>query len=145
MCVGKCGSADACEEDTHAAFIHGGIGTVVTNLLKLEPKRVDVLAISIGGSIVWEAALNGMEIGRLYAVSSTRLRLQTEKPGCWVQLFYGSDDVNQPKAAWFEKLTLEPPHMELGGHDFYMDTAPTMAICSTIITDREKHHPTIYG
>lgn len=139
--LGNVEVADACEEDIHAAFIHDGIETAVANLLKLEPKRVDVLAFSIGGSIAWEAALKGMDIGRLYAVSSTRLRLQTEKPGCWIQLFYGADDVNQPKAAWFEKLKQDPPHMEFEGHDFYMDATCTERICGTILADHQKALP----
>ena len=67
-----------------------------------------ILAFSMGGSIAWEAGLKGMDIGRLYAVSSTRLRLQTEKPACQLQLFYGSDDPFQPDASWFETLKLDP-------------------------------------
>lgn len=136
--LGNVEVADAVEEDIHAAFIHGGIGTAVANLLKLEPKRVDVLAFSIGGSIAWNAALKGMDIGHLYAVSSTRLRLQTEKPACCIQLFYGAEDRRQPDALWFETLQFDPALVELGVHDFYMGAASAERICETILADHEN-------
>lgn len=136
--LGEVAAADADEEAIHSAFIHGGIDTAANKLLSLETGKVDILAFSMGGSVAWEAGLKGMEIGRLYAVSSTRLRLQTEKPDCRTQLFYGSEDPFQPNASWFEQLRLDPPLMERGGHDFYTGLASAGRICGRIITDRRS-------
>ena len=129
--------ADATEDDIHAAFLAGGVDTAVDKLLEMEPGKVDILAFSMGGSIAWKAGSKGMHIGHLYAVSSTRLRLQTEKPDCRIQLFYGKDDPFHPKPSWFEKMELGPPLMENGGHDFYTGHDVATRICSMIIS---VHH-----
>lgn len=134
--LGEVAAADAGEEAIHSAFIHGGIDTAANKLLSLETGKVDILAFSMGGSIAWEAGMKGMDIGRLYAVSSTRLRLQAEKPDCRIQLFYGAEDLSQPDLSWFEKSGLDPPLLERGGHDFYKATSSARRICRTIISDR---------
>lgn len=134
--LGNVAFADAGKEVIHEAFIHGGIETASDKLRQLEPGRVDILAFSVGGSIAWEAGSKGMHIGRLYAVSSTRLRLQTDKPDCRIQLFYGADDPFQPNASWFENLNVDPPCIESGGHDFYARKPSAGRICGRIIADR---------
>lgn len=134
--------ADAAEDDIHAAFIAGGVDTAADKLSKMELGKVDILAFSMGGSIAWKAGSKGMHIGHLYAISSTRLRLQTEKPDCRVQLFYGKVDPFHPKPSWFEKLKLDPPLMENGGHDFYTGHDVAIRICSMI---RSIHHGPMRG
>ena len=134
--------ADAAEEDIHAAFIAAGVDTAADKLLEMEPGKVDILAFSMGGSIAWKAGLKGMHIGHLFAVSSTRLRLQTEKPDCRIQLFNGTDDPFHLKPSWFEKLKLDPPLMENGGHDFYTRHDVATRICSMISS---VHHGPMRG
>lgn len=141
--LGEVSAADVVAGNIHSAFIHGGIDTAAEKLRMLEVEKVEVLAFSMGGSIAWEAGLKGLEIGHLYAVSSTRLRLQSEKPACRIQLFYGSDDPFQPDALWFETLKLEAALMERGGHDFYRDAAAAQRICETMIADHKKTLPSI--
>lgn len=106
--LGNVAAAGTDEAVLHAAFIHGGIDAAADTLLKLESGKVDVLAFSVGGTIAWEAALKGMHIGHLYAVSSTRLRLQAAKPHCTIRLYFGTDDPNRPQAFWLDKLKLAP-------------------------------------
>ena len=136
--LGDVSAADVADGTMHAAFIRGGIDTAAEKLRMLELGKVELLAFSMGGSIAWEAGLKGVNIGRLYAVSSTRLRLQTEKPACRIQLFYGAEDRFQPDALWFETLQLDPALVEHGGHDFYMGAASAERICETILADHEN-------
>lgn len=131
--LGNVAVADAAEETVHAAFIHGGIGAAADKLLKLERAKVDILAFSMGGSIAWEAARKGMDVGHLNAVSATRLRLQREVPTCKINLFYGADDPFQPTASWFEQLELDPPIIERGGHDLYAGPASVTRICERVM------------
>jgi len=62
------------ENIRHRQFVNGGIEIAVNKLLELEKKECNILAFSIGGTIGWKAALSGLKIKNLYAVSSTRLR-----------------------------------------------------------------------
>ena len=143
--LGNVDVAEADEEAVHSAFVQSGIDIAARRLLELEPNEVDVLAFSVGGTIAWKAGMTGMRIGHFYAASSTRLRLQTEKPAIPTRLFYGSDDLHQPKASWFEQMELGSPIMVSGAHDFYTSTAAATRICGTILADREKVRPAIGG
>src|SRR5690606_2199355 len=62
-------------ENVNKEFINGGIDTAVTHLLTKETEPSNYLAFSTGGTIAWKAALRGLPMKSLYAISSTRLRL----------------------------------------------------------------------
>lgn len=66
------------EEERHNFFVNGGLERAVKNLVELEKDRLTVLAFSIGGAIAWKACLKGLDVKKLYAISSTRLRYETE-------------------------------------------------------------------
>ena len=121
----------------HSAFVQGGMDIAANKLLELGSGKVDVLGFSMGGTIAWKAGMKGLDMGRLYAVSSTRLRLQTAKPACKIQLFYGADDPSRPPASWFGQLGLGSPLIFTGKHDFYTGTPSATRICGAVRTDRE--------
>jgi len=116
----------------HKKFVDGGIDTAVGNLLTAEQGSVSVLAFSIGGTIAWKAALNGLKIDHLYAVSATRLRLETQKPNGKVSLFYGDHDINRPDENWFKMLMLDPVIFKQAEHNLYENTPRALEISNFI-------------
>jgi len=94
--LGNVNVSNTSENKTHKQFVEWGIATAVEKLLTLENKKVTVLAFSIGGVIAWKAALKGLQFDCFYAVSSTRLRYETQKPDGILVLHYGEDDPYKP-------------------------------------------------
>lgn len=117
--LGEVDKTDYSQENLHQQFVRFGIEKAIQNLLKLEKKEVTILAFSIGGTIAWKAALNGLKVQKLIALSATRLRYETEKPNCDIDLYYGENDRFQPKKDWFNMMNIEPIFLENKEHDFY--------------------------
>jgi len=128
------------EKKLHSQFINGGINTAVATLLRLEKKEVTVLAFSIGGTIAWKAALKNLKITQLFAVSSTRLRYETEKPNCSIQLIFAEKDAFTPNNDWFKKLNLESELIKNGAHEIYKNETLTTRFCNRIKTLNNKQN-----
>lgn len=122
------------QNNLHHQFINGGIEKAVDNLLDLEKDPVNILAFSIGGSIAWKAGLEGLSILNLYAVSSSRLRYEIDKPWANINLFYGDKDNYIPSFDWFEKLKLHPTIFEQAKHELYMDADYADKILDSILS-----------
>jgi hypothetical protein len=120
------------QEKLHNQFINGGIEKAVDSLLKFEKRKIDVLAFSIGGTIAWKAALKGLNVGSLFAVSSTRLRFENEIPNCKLKLYYGENDSNKPSENWFKKLSIEFDIIKNKEHSFYSEKEFATLICAEI-------------
>ena len=121
------------EEALHVQFINHGITTAVEKLLKLELEEVNVLAFSIGGAIAWKAALNGLIVKNLYAISATRLRYELDKPNCEINLIYGEHDSFKPSSEWYEKMNLSYNILNDVGHDLYSKKRFSIDICDEIM------------
>jgi hypothetical protein len=121
------------EENLHNQFVNGGIEKAVENLLKIEKNQIDVLAFSIGGTIAWKAALKGLNLGKLFAVSSTRLRYENEIPNGTTKLYYGENDCNKPSNDWFEKHLMNFEIIKNKEHDFYTEKESADSICAEIL------------
>lgn len=120
-------------DELHSRFLQFGIAQAVDKLKTLETGKVDILAFSIGGTIAWKAALAGMDVNRLFLVSATRLRYETEKPNCPTQLFFGETDPYKPTDFWFKKMGLIPEIISEAGHEIYKNQAVIARICHQII------------
>ncbi len=92
------------EESIHRKFIEYGIENAVNKLIQYEKKPKIYIGCSVGGLIAWKAGIRGLKIQKLIAISSTRLRLETEKPNCPIQLYFGEFDNYRPKYEWLEKM-----------------------------------------
>lgn len=125
------------ESKLHEQFVNGGISGAVENLKAEGHKIIDILAFSIGGVIGWKAALNEMNIRAFFALSSTRLRYETEKPNCYIRLFYGEMDKYQPNSDWFEQLELENKIIPNALHEMYRDENVARFICQEISATRK--------
>ncbi|MBU2995164.1 hypothetical protein KO500_01900 [Cellulophaga baltica] len=124
------------EENLHNAFVSGGIDIAVSELLKKEKKSEPsrYLAFSIGGTIAYKAGLAGLPIKSLYAVSSTRVRKETEKPSFDTRFIYGANDKFRPSDEWATNLDLEIEVIDDFGHELYSDEKITKEICQEFLT-----------
>ena len=131
--LGELDITDYSEENIHQQFINGGIDKAVENLIKKEKETISVLGFSIGGSIAWKAACQGLKVINLTAVSSTRLRNESIEPNCSIKLFYGDKDPFKTQKDWFDHFELNPKIYNHESHDFYMKQEIAIEICNQII------------
>lgn len=110
-------------EEIHHQFIDFGLKKAVNTLLRLEKRKITLLGFSIGGTLAWQAALKGLNTSALFAVSSTRLRLEIHKPEIPIFLSYGENDQNKPRSKWFDEMSLKPEINHGQGHNFYREAA----------------------
>ena len=136
--LGQIDKTEFNERNIHTQFVSGGINIAANNLAALETKEVNILAFSIGGTIAWKASLKGLKIDKLYAVSSTRLRLETIKPNCDLRLIYGEYDQNKPENNWFEKMKVKNQIIRQQGHSLYMNKIFATELTKRIILDLTK-------
>lgn len=123
------------EENLHKAFVNGGIDTAVAHLLKRE-KNVPpshYLAFSTGGTIAWKASLKGLNMKSLYTVSSTRVRLEAEKPSCELRMINGANDEFKPSNEWVENMEVNMEIVPNFGHHLYSDEKIISKICIDLL------------
>jgi len=118
------------KEQIHNELISkGGIQTAVQNLLKAVNCKIDLaVGFSIGGFVLWKAALGKLKAINLYCISSTRLRYEIQKPNCYTKAIFGAKDVYVPTKMWFQKLKIEYQIIENEGHEFYKKEEQIMSL-----------------
>ncbi len=121
------------EKEIHNQFLNGGIEKAVTNLLNSEKENIAILGFSIGGTIAWKASLKGLKTTELVAVSSTRLRFETEMPNCKIKLYFGEKDLNSPKSQWFSEFGISNLIFENHDHLLYQEKENAFLICSNFL------------
>ena len=120
-------------ENIHKEFSEGGLETAVAHLLKKEKEPSHYLAFGIGGTIAWKAALKGLPMKSLYAISSTRLRLEILKPQANVQLLYGQKDEFRPTAEWSVQIGVALEIINNFGHELYSDEKIISKVCQDLL------------
>nr|WP_315198525.1 alpha/beta hydrolase [uncultured Flavobacterium sp.] len=131
--LGEIDKTNYTDESLHNQFINCGIEKAVANLLKTEKNQIDILSFSIGGTIAWKAALKGLNVRSLFAVSSTRLRYEDEIPSGAIKLYYGENDVNKPNNNWFVSHSIDFEIIKNKEHDFYTEKDFVTSICNEIL------------
>ncbi|MTI20358.1 alpha/beta hydrolase [Fulvivirga sp. RKSG066] len=122
------------EDAAHRHFVNGGISKAVNHLMAKDRESTDVLAFSIGGTIAWKAALAGLRLRNLWAVSSTRLRIETKVPATHVNLYYGSDDPYAPELNWFHDKGVYYQFLQDKDHLVYKEIDFTADLSEKIIS-----------
>ncbi|MHC5310360.1 alpha/beta hydrolase [Myroides sp. LJL116] len=117
------------QEDIHLEFINNGIDKAVKNLLELEKEAFAIIGFSIGGYIAWKACLSGLKVNYLFAISSTRLRYETQKPKGEIQVFFGQEDKFRPSDAWFKQMSIIYKLYVNQGHELYQKREVAKSIC----------------
>jgi hypothetical protein len=121
------------ESEIHNQFLNGGIDKAVQSLLQLETGKIVVLGFSIGGTIAWKTSLKGLNITHLFAVSSTRLRYETEVPDGIIKLYFGEKDPHKPNPKWFLDLNVDNKIFEDNNHQLYLTENNIPLICNDIL------------
>ncbi len=121
------------EKSLHQAYIETGIDHGIQNLIRIEKEPQIYIACSIGGIMAWKAALEGLPIKKLIAISSTRLREESKSPNCDFQLFYGKDDSNKPSANWLNTFAKDKHEIINGDHDIYTDKEQVPYIIKSLL------------
>lgn len=131
--LGEVDSVNCDEKNLHNQFVNGGIERAVDALLIKEKKAVTVLAFSIGGTIAWKAALKGLNIETLVAISSTRLRYEAQVPNCKLKLYFGEEDNYKPDGNWFKNCQILPEINKNKGHLMYLEKDFIHLVCNAIL------------
>jgi len=121
------------EENICKAFLEGGMETAVAHLLAKENTDSHYLTFCAGGTIAWNAALQGLPIKSLYAVSPMNLHLEDEKPPCPVTLLYGERQEQIPSKEWAYELETSMETIENFGHDLYTDEKIIQKVCQDLL------------
>ena len=133
--LGTIDKSDYSEENLHHQFVNGGIDRAVSTLIQKEKQKISVVGFSIGGTIAWKAALLGLKIENLFAISSTRLRHETEKPLGKIKLFYGENDTFRPDNDWVNKMNLTQNLIPNQDHECYTNEEIAQKICKIIVAE----------
>ena len=134
-CPSLAGISGSCSEvERHQQFLNGGIDRAIQALIASETQPVHVLAFSIGGTIAWQAALQGLPMVSLFAVSASRLRFQTVAPSGTLKLWFGEADAHQPRPEWSAHLPVDLHHVAAAGHTCYRDQSVAASVCKMLIS-----------
>jgi poly(3-hydroxyalkanoate) synthetase len=120
------------QEILHNQFLNGGIEMAVANLLQAEKNKINILAFSIGGTIAWKAALKGLKVNKIVAISSTRLRYETQVPNCKIKLYFGEKDIYKPDASWFQNYKIIPEINKNKTHQMYLEKDFIHLVCAEV-------------
>jgi len=132
--IGNIDKSDYTQQNLHSQFIEHGIDNAVEKLIASEPQKVNILAFSIGGTIAWKAGLKGLKINNLFAISSTRLRYETVKPNCNIELVFGEKDTFNPTAEWFKSMNIKPKIIKNAKHEMYKEKHFVVEYCEDFKT-----------
>lgn len=109
------------QEIIHKQFVDFGIENAVQRLCSIETMPTTYIGLSVGGVIAWKAGLAELPIQHIFAISSTRLRTETVKPTCPINLYYGENDPYKPSLDWLSQMGCEYEIVKDRGHDLYKD------------------------
>lgn len=130
--LGKVNTTNNTENNLHQQFVNDGIDTAVKTLLHTETEKINILAFSIGGTIAWKAALKGLQVDNLFAVSATRLRYEAEIPHGTIHLYFGEQDPHKPSVYWHKELNIKPLIFKNKGHCLYSEMDCIHSICGDL-------------
>ncbi len=120
-------------EELYKAFLDGGMEMAVSQLLANEKEASHYLTFCAGGNIAWHAALRGLPIKSLYAVSPMNLHLITKELPCAVTLLYGELSDNLPSRAWAIKTNSMMEVVPNFGHEMYSDEKVIRKVCLDLL------------
>lgn len=123
----------ATSEELYEAFVNGGMETAVTQLLASEKEASHYLTFCAGGNIAWHAALRGLPVKSLYAVSPMNLHQITKAPSCPVTLLYGELSENRPSRAWAIQTNSIMEVVPNFGHEMYSDEKVIKKVCRDLL------------
>lgn len=121
------------KENICNAFFNGGQETAVAHILKKETEPSHYLTFCAGGTIAWKAAMKGLPVKSLYAVSPVNLHLETERPDCPVNLLYGQYQEDRPSEDWADQLDVDMAVTPGFGNTLYSDEKIIQKVCLDLL------------
>lgn len=116
-----CNRPDLSGEALHKhLFLGKGLAQVTAALFPLSNKDTLAIGYSAGGTALWQAVQQGMQLARLICVSSTRLRDEgsIDTPH---HVIFGQDDPGRPGQDWLDHVPQSYDLIPDVGHAFYTD------------------------
>ncbi|WP_288426860.1 alpha/beta hydrolase [uncultured Agrobacterium sp.] len=118
--------SDLCEDpslsgsELHSYLFEGeGLQHVVSRLKDFAADKTHGIGFSAGGTALWLAAKDGLEIEKLVCVSSTRLRYETDNLDIPTFTFWGELDPNRPSDEWCQSTPGYSRVYAGQSHNFY--------------------------
>ncbi len=121
------------EEELYQEFVNGGVNTAVAHLLKKETKPSHYLAFCAGGTVAWKAALKGLPMKSLYAVSPGELHSEVEAPLVHTTLLYGGNYSKIPSDNWVNQTGVEIEVVPNFGSTLYSDEKIIKKVCLDLL------------
>ena len=120
-------------EDLYSAFINGGLDHAVAQLMVSESEASHYLTFCAGGNIAWHAALRGLPMKSIYAVSPMEIEKETEAPECPVTLLFGDTDKEIPSTQWAIETRSVVQTIPNFGHEMYTDEKIIQKVCLDLL------------
>ncbi len=118
-----------------AAFEKGGLRRAVKSLMERESTPAHYLAFCAGGTVVWNAALQGLPVKSLYAVSPLHLHRESNAPDFPVTLLFGEYMDDRPSRNWAAKLGVPMEIVPRFGHEMYSDEKIIQKVCRDLLDE----------
>ncbi|MEX0287479.1 MAG: hypothetical protein AB3N14_00075 [Flavobacteriaceae bacterium] len=116
------------------AFHKGGMDTAVAHILMKEKNNPShYLTFCAGGLIAWNAALKGLPMKSLYAVSALDLQNELERPEVPITLLYGEYHTNIPSDKWADHMDIPIEVVPKFGRELYTDEKIIKKVCLNIL------------
>ena len=120
-------------ENLLEAFQNGGMDTAVSQLINKEKEACHYLTFCAGGTVAWNAALQGLPMKSLYAVSPIELPLDAPKPDCPVRLLFGEKEEAMPSEEWAASKGISLEVLPNYGHELYTDEMIIQKVCLSLL------------
>ena len=121
------------EENVCNAFVQGGYKTAVTQLLSRESEPSHYLTFCAGGTIAWRAALMGLPMKSLYAISPLWMHRQDQQPDAEVKLLFGEFQEHRPSPQWAAELGIPMEVVPKFGRTLYSDEKIIRKVCLELL------------
>ena len=124
--AGLSGRPDLSGDSLHDhLFSKDGVQQAVRELLEIDGRTCVGIGFSAGGTALWTAVKQGLELEALICVSSTRLRFETSPLNMPNMVFWGEADPYRPSESWNDTLPVYWKTYPGKPHDFYRIDAAT--------------------
>ena len=111
----------------------GGMDTAVAQILIKEKTPSHYLTFCAGGLIAWNAALKGLPMKSLYAVSPLKLQHELEKPEGPISLLYGEYHPDIPSDKWAAHMDIPIEVVPKFGRELYTDEKIIKKVCLNML------------
>lgn len=120
-------------ENICKAFNQGGMDTAVAQILMKETEPSHYLTFCAGGLIAWNAALKGLPMKSLYAVSPLNLEEKIERPDVPIKLLYGEYHEDIPPRKWVDHTNIPLEVVPKFGRELYTDEKIIRKVCLNML------------